>query len=90
MYDLAARSNKLGMRPYGEDLRKRIIADKRAGKSSAEVAERFEVSQRTVERYWQRYEEKGHCRVKQLADICNLVWLGTRKSSLHGLRPSRI
>lgn len=54
------------MRPYGEDLRKRIIADKRAGKSSAEVAERFEVSQRTVERYWERYEQKGHCRVEQI------------------------
>lgn len=54
------------MRPYGEDLRKRIIADKRAGKSSAKVAERFAVSQRTVERYWERYEKKGHCRVGQI------------------------
>jgi transposase len=54
------------MRPYAEDLRKRVIADKRAGKSSAEVAERFAVSQRTVERYWKRYEEKGHCQVEQM------------------------
>ena len=54
------------MRPYSEDLRARIIADKQAGKASAEVAKRFAVSQRTVERYWERYEEKGHCRVEQM------------------------
>jgi len=54
------------MRPYSEDLRKRIIEAKRAGKSSAELAERFAVSQRTVERYWRRYQERGHCRVEQI------------------------
>src|SRR5258707_5823569 len=64
------------MRPYSEDLRKRIIAAKRAGKSSAEVARRFAVSQRTVERYWERYEQKGHCRVKQIG--------GYRRSRLAG------
>ena len=54
------------MRPYGEDLRKRIIAAKRAGKTNAAIAERFEVSQRTVERYWERQEKKGHCRVGKM------------------------
>lgn len=64
------------MRPYSEDLRKRIIGAKRAGKSSAEVARRFAVSQRTVERYWERYEQKGHCRVEQIG--------GYRRSRLAG------
>jgi transposase len=64
------------MRPYSEDLRKRIIGAKRAGKSSAEVARRFAVSQRTVERYWERYEQKGHCRAEQIG--------GYRRSRLAG------
>jgi transposase len=76
LYDFAAASNKLGMRPYSEDLRKRIIEAKRAGKSSAEVAERFAVCARTVERYWRRYEQKGHCRVEQIG--------GYRRSRLAG------
>jgi putative transposase len=54
------------MRPYSEDLRERIIAAKQSGKSSAEVAEHFAVGQRTVERYWQCYQEKGHCRIGQI------------------------
>jgi transposase len=64
------------MRPYSEDLRKRIIEARRAGKSSAEVARRFAVSSRTVERYWERYEQKGHCRTKQIG--------GYRRSRLNG------
>jgi len=64
------------MRPYSEDLRKRVIAAKRTGKASAEVAERFAVSQRTVERYWERYGQKGHCRVEQIG--------GYRRSRLAG------
>ncbi len=64
------------MRPYSEDLRKRVIAAKRAGKSSAEVAERLALSQRTVERYWERYGQKGHCRVEQIG--------GYRRSRLAG------
>lgn len=76
MYDSAEVGNKLGMRPYSEDLRKRVIAAKRAGKSSAEVAERLALSQRTVERYWERYGQKGHCRVEQIG--------GYRRSRLAG------
>ena len=30
------------------------------------MAKRFAVSARTVERYWERYEEEGHCRAKQI------------------------
>lgn len=64
------------MRPYSEDLRERIIAAKQAGESSQRVAERFAVDVRTVERYWERYREKGHCRKGQIG--------GHRRSRLQG------
>lgn len=51
------------MRAYSHDLRQRILACKKRGGSSAEVGKRFAVAVRTVERYWQRYREQGHCRV---------------------------
>ena len=64
------------MRPYSDDLRRRIIAAKEAGKSCAQVAERFAIGVRTVERYWERYREKGHCRPGQIG--------GHRRSRLAG------
>ena len=64
------------MRPYSEDLRARIIAAKKAGESCQNVAERFAVDVRTVERYWERYREKGHCQTEQIG--------GHRRSRLHG------
>jgi transposase len=64
------------MRPLSEDLRQRIIRAKKAGESHGKVAQRFAVSVRTVERYWQRYREEGHCRVGQMG--------GHRRSRLHG------
>ena len=64
------------MRPYSEDLRVRIIAGKKAGESSAKVAERLRVHVRTVERYWERYGEKGHCRPEKIG--------GHRRSRLAG------
>jgi transposase len=54
------------MRAYSEDLRRRIIAAKAKGESSAEVGKRFAVGARTVERYWQRYRERGHCRAGKM------------------------
>jgi transposase len=45
-----------------QDLRERIVEARGAGSSSAKVAERFAVSVRTVDRYWQRQREQGHCR----------------------------
>ena len=64
------------MRPYSEDLRARIIAGKKAGESSAKVAERLRVHVRTVERYWERYGEKGHCLPEKIG--------GYRRSRLAG------
>ena len=63
MYEKEGEVNKLGMRAYSADLRRRIIAVKEKRESSAEVGKRFAVGVRTVERYWQRYREQGHCRV---------------------------
>ena len=64
------------MRPFSEDLRERIIAAKRRGESSAVVGQRFAVGVRTVERYWERFREKGHCRTGKIG--------GHRRSRLEG------
>ncbi len=45
------------LKAYQEDLRKRIIAAKESGQSGALVARRYNVTVRTVERYWKRYVE---------------------------------
>ena len=62
MYKAERRPTKLGMRALSQDLRERIVEAREAGSSSAEVAQRFAVSARTVDRYWQRQREEGHCR----------------------------
>jgi transposase len=54
------------MRAYSEDLRERIIGARSQGQSSAEVAKRFGVSVRAVDRYWQRYRERGHWRIGKI------------------------
>lgn len=47
------------MEPYSEDLRVRIVALRQQGHSAAALAERFEVSKRSVERYCTRFESEG-------------------------------
>ena len=54
------------MNPYTQDLRKRIIRAREKGQSSQEVAKRFEISKRSVERYWGSYLAKGHCESKKI------------------------
>lgn len=58
------------------DLRERIIAAREEGYSGAEVASRFRVSKRSVERYWKQYCNSGHVRAKQRG--------GYKKSRLEG------
>jgi transposase len=54
------------MRPFSTDLRQRIVhAVLIDGLSSREVAERFQVSQRTVNRYCQQYRETGDLRSRR-------------------------
>ncbi len=47
------------MEPSSEDLRVRIVALRQSGHSAAALAERFEVSKRSVERYCTRFESEG-------------------------------
>ena len=54
------------MRPVSQDLRERIVEARASGSSSAEVAERFRVSIRSVDRYWQKQREQGHCRASKI------------------------
>lgn len=53
------------MQSYSVDLRERIIKAKQQGHSSKEVAKRFGVCTRSVERYWKRFEETGNCEALQ-------------------------
>jgi transposase len=48
------------MRAYSQDLRKRIIAAIREGKSRKEVARLFDVSPSTVKRYIRQWREQGN------------------------------
>ncbi len=47
------------MKAYSEDLRIRIVHCVASGQDVTEVAERFEVSSRTVERYLRQQREQG-------------------------------
>lgn len=47
------------MRPISDDLRRRIIDLRQRGHSTVEVAERYGVSPRSVDRYWSRYQDSG-------------------------------
>jgi transposase len=48
-----------GMRALSVDLRRRIIEGRQEGNRAEEVAKRFRVCKRTVERLWKRYCEEG-------------------------------
>ena len=62
------------MRPLSEDLRQRIIAARAKGDGTGEVCQRFDVSRKSVERFWNQHRTSGHCRPKQIG--------GYRKSRL--------
>ena len=47
------------MRTYSGDLRERIIAAKKEGHGTGEVARLFRVCRRSVERYWKKYCSSG-------------------------------
>jgi len=51
------------MRAYSEDLRKRVIEEE--GAKAQELAKRFKLSRRTIERWRQRHRENGELRSRQ-------------------------
>ena len=64
------------MKSCSMDLRERIIVAREEGGSGAEVASRFRISKRSVERYWKQYQSSGHVRARQRG--------GYKKSRLEG------
>jgi transposase len=64
------------MKSYSNDLRDRIVTGRQKGASAQELAKRFGVSKRSVERYWQRQQETGSSGPKQRG--------GYRRSVLEG------
>jgi len=55
-------------------LRQRIVAARAEGAGTGEVCQRFGVSRKSVERFWNQHRTSGHCRPKQIG--------GYRKSRL--------
>jgi transposase len=54
------------MKPLSEDLRQRIVEAREKGEGTGEVCRRFRVSRSSVERFWNQYRRRGHCRPKQI------------------------
>jgi transposase len=53
------------MQTYSRDLRERIVAGRQQGQSAQEIARRFGVSKRSVERFWKKYLDTGAIEPKQ-------------------------
>ncbi len=47
------------MRAYSQDLRARVIRGRANDESAAELASRYKINKRTVEKWWSRYQESG-------------------------------
>jgi transposase len=54
------------MKPYSQDLRQRILQTVDEGKTQAQAAALFKVSETTVKRYVRQRREKGHVRPKPI------------------------
>lgn len=54
------------MKAYSEDLRLRVVAARRAGHSAQEIAKRFDLSKRSVERYCKLFETTGKLTAKRM------------------------
>ena len=75
------------MRPFSEDLRERIVhAVLVDGLTSREVADRFQVSQRTVTRYCQLYRETGDLTPKRSTGRPRLFTSGDEAALIGQLR----
>lgn len=64
------------MEAYSKDLRQRIVRGRQQGMSSQELARRYQVSARVVNKYWKRYRENGELSSRQRG--------GYRRSRLSG------
>jgi transposase len=64
------------MKSYSLDLRERVVAGRQKGQSAQELAKRFGICKRSVERYWERQQETGSVAPKQRG--------GYRRSRLAG------
>jgi transposase len=54
------------MKAYALDLRERVLRARGRGESAQEVARRFSLSKRSVERYWRRYQDTGQTTAGQM------------------------
>ena len=54
------------MRAYSEDLRRRVIEAVKSGGGLRKIGKQFRVSKTTVSRWYQRYQETGEVKAKQM------------------------
>ncbi len=54
------------MRPLSQDLRERIIAARERGEGTGEVSQRYGVSRKSVERFWNQHGRTGKCQPKKI------------------------
>lgn len=54
------------MRAFGEDIRERVLNALERGQTAAQVAKRYELSKRTVERWRTRCEKEGERTSRQI------------------------
>lgn len=64
------------MNAYSRDLRERILKGRQEGQGAGELAKRYRVSRRTVERYWKVFLETGRTTAQRIG--------GHRRSRLEG------
>lgn len=64
------------MKSYSIDLRERLVAGRQRGQGAEELARLFNVSKRSVERYWKRHQEEATLQPKARG--------GYRRSRLEG------
>jgi transposase len=50
--------------PYSEDLREKVIRFIKAGNSQRGASKVFSINKMTVNRWYLRYKNEGHCRAK--------------------------
>lgn len=53
------------MRAYSIDLRERVIAYIKAGKSQKSATEVFGLHKATINKWWKRYQEEGHVNARK-------------------------
>ena len=70
------------MQAYSKDLRQRIVRGRQQGIRAQELADRYQVSRRAVEKYWQRYQQTGELTSRKRGGYLRSRLVGHEKTLL--------